>query len=102
MVTDASGRALFFSRATFPHDRVGVLPLYYKHLGFYGYRKDALDRFVGWPESSLERCERLEQLRFLENGVPIYVAETAFDTVGVDTEDDVRRVEQILRRSARR
>jgi 3-deoxy-manno-octulosonate cytidylyltransferase (CMP-KDO synthetase) len=96
VVTDASGRALYFSRATIPHDRDGVRPQYYKHLGFYGYRKDALDRFVGWPESSLERSERLEQLRFLENGVPIYVAETPFDTVGVDTEEDLRRVEGIL------
>jgi 3-deoxy-manno-octulosonate cytidylyltransferase (CMP-KDO synthetase) len=52
--------------------------------------------FVGWPESSLERIERLEQLRFLENGVPIYVGETPFDTVGVDTEEDLRRVEEIL------
>jgi 3-deoxy-manno-octulosonate cytidylyltransferase (CMP-KDO synthetase) len=75
-----------------------VRPQYYKHLGFYGYRKDALDKFVLWSESSLERSERLEQLRFLENGVPIYVAETPFDTVGVDTEEDVRRVEVILRR----
>ena len=61
--------------------------------------RDALDKFVRWPESSLERSERLEQLRFLENGVPIYVAETPFDTVGVDTEEDVRRVEEILRES---
>jgi len=98
VVTDAAGRALYFSRATIPHDRDGVRPHYYKHLGFYGYRKDALDKFVGWPESSLERSERLEQLRFLENGVPIYVGETSFDTVGVDTEEDVRRVEEILRR----
>ncbi len=97
VVTDSSGRALYFSRATIPHDRDGVRPQYYKHLGFYGYRKNALDNFVGWPESSLERSERLEQLRFLENGVPIYVAETPFDTVGVDTEEDVRRVEEILR-----
>jgi 3-deoxy-manno-octulosonate cytidylyltransferase (CMP-KDO synthetase) len=96
VVTDSTGRALYFSRATIPHDRDGVHPQYYKHLGFYGYRKSALDRFVRWPESSLERSERLEQLRFLENGIPIYVAETPFDTVGVDTEDDVRRVEQIL------
>jgi 3-deoxy-manno-octulosonate cytidylyltransferase (CMP-KDO synthetase) len=87
---------LYFSRATVPHNRDGVRPRYYKHLGFYGYRKDALDKFVRWPESSLERSERLEQLRFLENGVPIYVAETPFDTVGVDTEEDVRRVEEIL------
>ncbi len=98
VVTDSAGRALYFSRSTIPHDRDGVSPRYYKHLGFYGYRKAALDKFVAWPESSLERSERLEQLRFLENGVPIYVAETPFDTVGVDTEEDLRRVEEILRR----
>jgi 3-deoxy-manno-octulosonate cytidylyltransferase (CMP-KDO synthetase) len=97
VVTDSGGRALYFSRATIPFDRDRVGPQYYKHLGFYGYRKDALDKFVRWPESGLERSERLEQLRFLENGIPIYVTETAFDTVGVDTEEDVRRVEEILR-----
>ena len=97
VVTDANGRALYFSRATIPFDRDQAHPQYYKHLGFYGYRKDALDKFVGWPESGLERSERLEQLRFLENGIPIYVAETPFDTVGVDTEEDVKRVEEILR-----
>jgi len=97
VVTDATGRALYFSRTTIPYDRDGVRPQYYKHLGFYGYRKDALDKFVRWPESPLERSERLEQLRFLENGVSIYVAETPFDTVGVDTEEDVQRVEEILR-----
>jgi 3-deoxy-manno-octulosonate cytidylyltransferase (CMP-KDO synthetase) len=96
VVTDSAGRALYFSRATIPHDRDGIRPPYYKHLGFYAYRKAALEQFVGWPESSLERSERLEQLRFLENGVPIYVAETPFDTVGVDTEEDLRRVEVIL------
>jgi 3-deoxy-manno-octulosonate cytidylyltransferase (CMP-KDO synthetase) len=99
VVTDAAGRALYFSRATIPHDRDAARPRYYKHLGFYGYRKQALDKFVGWPESALERSERLEQLRFLENGVPIYVAETPFDTVGVDTEEDVRRVEGILKKN---
>jgi 3-deoxy-manno-octulosonate cytidylyltransferase (CMP-KDO synthetase) len=98
VVTDASGRALYFSRATIPFDRDGARPRYYKHLGFYGYRKSALDKFVRWPESSLERSERLEQLRFLENGVAIFVAETEFDTVGVDTEEDVRRVEHILQK----
>jgi 3-deoxy-manno-octulosonate cytidylyltransferase (CMP-KDO synthetase) len=97
VVADLDGRALYFSRATIPHDRDGARPPYFKHLGFYGYRKKALDKFVGWPESSLERSERLEQLRFLENGVPIYVGESPFDTVGVDTEEDLRRVEEILR-----
>ena len=100
VVTDTAGRALYFSRATIPFDRDGAHPPYYKHLGIYGHRKGALDKFVGWPESLLERSERLEQLRFLENGVPIYVAETPFDTVGVDTEDDVRRVEEILRKGS--
>jgi 3-deoxy-manno-octulosonate cytidylyltransferase (CMP-KDO synthetase) len=96
VVTDAAGKALYFSRATIPHDRDGIKPQYFKHLGFYGYRKAALDRFVTLPESFLERSERLEQLRFLENAIPIYVAETAYDSVGVDTEEDFRRVEAIL------
>ena len=96
VVTDTSGKALYFSRATIPYDRDKIRPRYYKHLGLYAHTKRALDTFVGWPESALERMERLEQLRFLDNGQPIYVAETPFDTVGVDTEEDLRRVEKIL------
>jgi 3-deoxy-manno-octulosonate cytidylyltransferase (CMP-KDO synthetase) len=96
VTTDIAGRALYFSRATIPFDRDGTSPRYFKHLGFYAYRKSALDCFVAWPESSLERSERLEQLRFLENGTAIHVAETPHDSVGVDTEEDLRRVEQIL------
>ncbi|MFZ0661208.1 MAG: 3-deoxy-manno-octulosonate cytidylyltransferase, partial [Acidobacteriaceae bacterium] len=96
VVTDAAGRALYFSRATIPYDRDGAGPKYFKHLGFYAYRKAALDRFVALPESALERSERLEQLRFLENGIGIHVRETPYDTVGVDTEEDLRRVEEIL------
>jgi len=97
VVTDKDGKALYFSRATIPFDRDSGQPTYFKHLGFYAYRKPALDQFVRLPESSLEKSERLEQLRFLENGIPIYVAETPYDTVGVDTEEDLRRVEEILR-----
>lgn len=97
IVTDSNGKALYFSRATIPFDRDSSRPAYFKHLGFYAYRKPALDRFVALPESSLEKSERLEQLRFLENGISIYVGETPFDTVGVDTEEDLRRVEKILR-----
>jgi 3-deoxy-manno-octulosonate cytidylyltransferase (CMP-KDO synthetase) len=97
VVTDADGRALYFSRATIPYDRDRAKPAYFKHLGFYAYRKAALDRFVSMRESSLERSERLEQLRFLENGIPIHVAQTPHDTVGVDTEEDLKRVEDILR-----
>jgi 3-deoxy-manno-octulosonate cytidylyltransferase (CMP-KDO synthetase) len=97
VVTDSAGRALYFSRATIPFDRDSSGPSYFKHLGFYAYRKPALDRFCALPESSLEISERLEQLRFLENGIPIQVSETPYDTVGVDTEEDLRRVEAILK-----
>jgi 3-deoxy-manno-octulosonate cytidylyltransferase (CMP-KDO synthetase) len=82
VVTDMTGRALYFSRSTVP----------------YAYRKPALDRFVALPESKLERAERLEQLRFLENGIPLYVAETPYDSVGVDTAEDFARVQEILRK----
>jgi len=97
VVTDSTGKALYFSRATIPFDRDSTQPRYFKHLGFYAYRKAALERFVGWPESFLERTERLEQLRFLENGVSIYVGETPYDSIGVDTEEDLNRVEAILK-----
>jgi 3-deoxy-manno-octulosonate cytidylyltransferase (CMP-KDO synthetase) len=96
VVTDLRGRALYFSRSTIPHDRDSSHPPYFKHLGIYAYRKPALDRFVSLPESSLERAERLEQLRFLENGIPIYAAETPYDSVGVDTEEDFVRVQKML------
>lgn len=96
VVTAPDGKALYFSRATVPFDRDRNHPPYYKHLGLYAYRKPALDQFVNWPESALEKTERLEQLRFLENGIPIYVAETPFDSIGVDTEEDLSRVAEIL------
>ena len=97
VVTDLQGRALYFSRATIPFDRDGAGPRYFKHLGLYAYRKPALDQFVSLPESLLEKSERLEQLRFLENGVEIYVGETPHDSVGVDTEEDLKRVIEILK-----
>lgn len=96
VVADLSGRALYFSRASIPFDRDASRPRYFKHLGLYAYRKSALDRFVTLPESSLEKAERLEQLRFLENGIPIYVAETPHDSIGVDTEEDLERVIKLL------
>jgi 3-deoxy-manno-octulosonate cytidylyltransferase (CMP-KDO synthetase) len=98
VVADSGGRALYFSRATIPFDRDGTQLRYFKHLGLYAYRKPALDLFVRLPESMLEKSERLEQLRFLENGVSISVGETPHDSIGVDTEDDLRRVAEILSR----
>jgi 3-deoxy-manno-octulosonate cytidylyltransferase (CMP-KDO synthetase) len=98
VVTAPDGRALYFSRATIPFDRDGTEPRYFKHLGLYAYRKPALDFFVSQPESTLEKSERLEQLRFLENGIAIYAGETPYDSVGVDTEEDLQRVAEILRK----
>ncbi|HEX3471830.1 MAG TPA: 3-deoxy-manno-octulosonate cytidylyltransferase [Silvibacterium sp.] len=99
VVTAVNGRALYFSRATLPFDRDNVGGITYrKHLGIYAYRKSALNRFPGLPHSSLEAAEKLEQLRFLENGIDIYVADTPYDTIGVDTEEDLQKVEEILRR----
>jgi 3-deoxy-manno-octulosonate cytidylyltransferase (CMP-KDO synthetase) len=98
VVTAPNGNALYFSRATIPFDRDATGPRYFKHLGLYAYRKAALDLFVSQGESALEKSERLEQLRFLENGIPIRVGETPHDSVGVDTEEDLQRVTEILRR----
>jgi 3-deoxy-manno-octulosonate cytidylyltransferase (CMP-KDO synthetase) len=98
VVTTPGGRALYFSRATIPFDRDNTGSRYFKHLGLYAYRKSALDLFVSQPESTLEKSERLEQLRFLENGIPIYVGETPHDAVGVDTEEDLQRVAEILQK----
>ncbi len=97
VVTAIDGRALYFSRSTIPFDRDGHgNATYWKHLGLYAYRRAALERFAALAPSELELSEGLEQLRLLENGISIYVAETAHDTIGVDTEDDLRRVEAIL------
>ena len=74
---------------------------YRKHLGMYGYRKAALARFATLPPSWLETVERLEQLRLLDNGMDIYVAPAPSDTVGVDTEEDLRAAEAILIARAR-
>ena len=97
VVTAADGRALYFSRATIPYDRDGLTPQYWKHIGLYAYRKAVLGQFTSLPASGLEQTERLEQLRFLENGISVYVEATDFDTIGVDTEEDLKRVEFILR-----
>ena len=98
VVTALDGRALYFSRATIPFDRDGVgFGGYRKHLGIYAYRKAALERFAALEPSPLERTERLEQLRLLENGIGLYVAEAPADTIGVDTEADLVRAEILLR-----
>lgn len=102
VVTALDGRALYFSRATIPFDRdrggdgAGFAG-YRKHLGIYAYRKSALERFAALEPSWMERVERLEQLRLLDNGIDIYVAAAPRDTIGVDTEEDLVRAETMLR-----
>ncbi len=100
VVTGRDGRALYFSRSPIPYDRAGQGGVqYYKHLGLYAYTREALDSFSKLAPSELESAEALEQLRFLENNIPIVVMETADDTVGVDTEDDLRKVEEYFERA---
>jgi 3-deoxy-manno-octulosonate cytidylyltransferase (CMP-KDO synthetase) len=96
VVVDAQHRALYFSKFPIPYDRDGGGAPVYKHIGLYAYRRSALEAFHRLPPSPLELTERLEQLRFLENGIPITVTETTEPTVGVDTEDDLRAVEALL------
>jgi 3-deoxy-manno-octulosonate cytidylyltransferase (CMP-KDO synthetase) len=99
VVTDAHARALYFSRSLIPHRRDSAGgPRYYKHLGLYAYTAAALERFSALPPSPLEQTEKLEQLRFLENGIPIAVVETENDTIGVDTEENLRQVESYFGR----
>jgi 3-deoxy-manno-octulosonate cytidylyltransferase (CMP-KDO synthetase) len=97
VITDVQDRALYFSRYPIPYDRDNIGNVgYYKHLGLYAYRGETLDKFHRLPPSPLELAEKLEQLRFLQNGIPVHVLETQFDTIGVDTEADLARVQEIL------
>ena len=106
VVVSASGRALYFSRRTIPclrdaagrsmPEQLAAFP-FLKHLGIYGYRRETLLRLVRFPVSPLEAAERLEQLRALEHDIPIAVVRVNYDSVGVDTPEDVARVEQMLR-----
>ncbi len=95
VVTDLAGHAIYFSRARIPFDRDGSgQAQYYKHQGFYAFSAAALEAFHHLPSSPLEKLEKLEQLRFLENGIGIAVEETPHDTIGVDTEEDLSKVEE--------
>lgn len=98
VVRDARGRALYFSRSAIPFPRQPdeAAALWRLHLGIYCFRRETLARFVALAPSPLERAEALEQLRALENGIPILVLDAPHPAYGVDTPEDLRRVEQIM------
>lgn len=97
LVRARDGRALYFSRSPLPFFRQAVegLPVL-RHKGIYAYRRDFLERFVGWPPSPLEQAECLEQLRALENGAAIQVILTGDTSPGVDTPEQAREIERLL------
>ena len=106
VVVNVQGRALYFSRRTIPYlreaasrsvdEQLAAFP-FLKHVGIYGYRRETLLRLVKFPVSPLEAAEKLEQLRALENGIPIAVVLVDYDSVGVDVPADVQRVERMLK-----
>ncbi len=99
VVMDHRMNALYFSRSTIPYNRdPDTEPDYYKHLGFYAYRRQFLETFRSLPESRLERIEKLEQLRALENGYAIRVVLSPFDSPEVDLPEDIPRIEAYLGR----
>ncbi len=102
VVTNTHGDALYFSKHAIPYDRDGRGDIaYWKHIGLYAFRRHVLEVFHRLPPSPLERAEGLEQLRLLEEGIPIRVLETTEPTIGVDTEEDLRAVEAVLARRGR-
>ncbi len=98
VVFDHEFKALYFSRAPIPWPRDGNRPVYFRHIGIYGYRVDFLRRFVALPPGRLEKIEQLEQLRALENGYAIKIILTDSISPDVDVPDDVARVEAYLAR----
>jgi len=98
VVTDAHGNALYFSRSPIPYTR-GEPTAYFKHIGLYVYRRDFLLSYPDLPVGPLERAERLEQLRALENGFKIRVVETEYESLGVDTPEDWKQVTQLFEKT---
>lgn len=100
VVVDKNNFALYFSRASIPYYMPSSeikFPVYYKHIGLYGYTKDFLFTYKSLPASNLEKMERLEQLRVLEEGFRIKTIETKYDTIGVDTPEDLEKVKEYLK-----
>ena len=95
VVTAANGDAIYFSRCPIPFHRQDP-QTYYKHIGLYVYRRDLLLQYSDLPMGPLEKAERLEQLRAIENGYRIRVAETDYESLGVDTPEDLEKVSSMF------
>ena len=95
VVTDLAGNAIYFSRSPIPYSRDGDSRIHFKHLGLYVYRRELLLRYPRLPVGPLETAEKLEQLRALENGYAIQVVETEYESIGVDTPQDLERVRRV-------
>ena len=96
VIVSSDGRALYFSRSPVPYARPDKFTGFDQHVGIYGYTRDSLKLFHSFQPSKLERAEMLEQLRFLDNGIDIHVIRTDYKSIGVDTPDDVKKIEKIL------
>lgn len=97
VVADGSGNALYFSRSVIPFQRdVEISTGYFLHVGVYAYKKEALMSFTTWPQSVLEKTEKLEQLRYLENGIKIRMAETDYNNIAIDTPEDLEKAKLLL------
>ena len=97
VVVNKFNEALYFSRSVIPFPRdINTAVPYYKHIGIYAYRKDALQQFTQLPPSLLEETEKLEQLRYLENGFKIRLTVTDIPTIGIDTPEDLEKARQRL------
>jgi 3-deoxy-manno-octulosonate cytidylyltransferase (CMP-KDO synthetase) len=97
VVTDRSGYALYFSRSIIPYQRDERTNTgYFLHVGVYAYKKNVLMNFTKWPQSSLEKIEKLEQLRYLENGIKIKMAETDYNNIAIDTPEDLEKAKLFL------
>jgi 3-deoxy-manno-octulosonate cytidylyltransferase (CMP-KDO synthetase) len=103
LVTDRAGFALYFSRAPIPHTRDprGGWPPLFRHVGVYAYRRTALLVLAALEPTPLERAESLEQLRALEHGIRIKAVETSYDSIGVDTPEDLEQVRLLLKSAGR-
>ncbi len=97
LVVDRNNFSLLFSRSCIPYRRnQETIVTYWRHIGVYAYRKNALLQFVQWPISVLENIEKLEQLRYLENGIPLKMVVTEYSGIGIDTPEDLERARRFL------